>query len=132
MVAIVSRSSGQPSQVEKNQQIVRKHQQLDHYNTTRDNWKKMGKLYLFQAPKKEMVQAEARHGWVKIWEWLDMKGGGDDGGDEDDDGDDGGEDDVGEDDVGEDVDDVNKMDGDQAQEEPTETRLRKRPLIICE
>ena len=31
-----------------------------------------------------------------------------------------------------DVDDVNKMDGDQAQEEPTETRLRKRPLIICE
>ena len=47
MVAIVARSSGQPSQVDKNQQIVRKHQQLDHYNTTRDNWKKMGKLYLF-------------------------------------------------------------------------------------
>ena len=91
-----------------------------------------------QAPKKEMVQAEARHGWVEIWEWLDMKGGGDAGGDEDDDGgdcdggedDDGGDCDCGEDGV--DDDDVNKMDGDQAQEEPTETRLRKRPLIICE
>ena len=64
-----------------------------------------------------------------------MKGGGDDVGEEGDDGDDcgedGGEDDVGEDDdIGDD--DVNKMDGDQAQEEPIETRLRKRPLIICE
>ena len=45
----------------------------------------------------------------------------------------GDEDDVGEDDGdGGGDDDVNKMDGDQAQEEPTETRLRKRPLIICE
>ena len=52
-----------------------------------------------------------------------MKGAGDDGGDQDD---------VGENDDVDDDDDVNKMDGDQAQEEPIETRLRKRPLIICE